>query len=214
MTTLADLLAMPKLRVTSMTGPMHALTGTLADPILRLDLGRFRQAILPTDLGLLHIRHNHGRAGRVQILGVLGLLDRIARAGLASLVAALHAGLVVSVGRLATMALAMDTHPDRLVDALHTVGRHRRRPFIRLQRQTVFLEEDSSLLLLDRRATERLQRRLLSRLACLGHHRHRRTFRILAGLAFFPLVVLLALHDRLDSAGLGDLSRSDERCSL
>ena len=141
-----------------MAGAVHALADVPAHAILRLDLGRHRDAVLALGLeatlfpGEAVLLSGGGDAGDLArlLLRMLRLLHRVTRAGLAALVAALHAHLVDAEGGLAAVAGAMDAHADRLLHPLDAIGRRRRRPLVRLERQTVLLEERASLLLLER----------------------------------------------------------------
>ena len=87
-------------------------------------------------------------SGECFALWLFGLGARKSRAFLATGVLTMGAGPVGTERCLATMAGAMDPHSNLFFDSRYTYsGRHN--PLSRLQRQSVFSEESSSLLLLD-----------------------------------------------------------------
>ena len=146
-----------------MTGTMGTLLDLLPHTILRLRLGRDRQAILASDGGGVVrgiddelVSDHDDTSGLGRTVRVLGLLDRIARASPATGMTAADADAIDAVGGLATMAGAMDAHANRLVHALDATGHlGGRDPLVGFQRESVLLEQGPSLLLLDGGTTGR-----------------------------------------------------------
>ena len=152
-----------ELCLTLVAFPVDPLFDLLADTVLKLSLGRDNITVLWRVLGPLRPRTSGGASGSsadesgagsrdtgslAVILRMFRFLDRIARALLATLVRALSADLVRSKRVLATMALAMNSHANRLLHSLGWLSGAGHRPFMGFQRQAIFFKEGPSLLLL------------------------------------------------------------------
>lgn len=139
-----------------MTGPPHYLPRLSAHELFsillhrewlrlgfRLRFGAFY--ILSLSASVVHSGGSHRRLFRLRIL--LLLLERITGTLLAACMATIRAHLVRAKCRLTTMTMAMDSHPDRL---LNPFGRPRdwRLPFVGFELETVLFKQSSSLFLL------------------------------------------------------------------
>ena len=92
---------------------------------------------------------SHGlRLGLGLLSLLLGFRGRIAEALLAAKVVALGAKFVGTQTCQAAMAIATNTHTDRLVDTLNVVADGTEDPLVRLEGQAVLLEQSSGSLLL------------------------------------------------------------------
>lgn len=162
-----DLLA-AKLGLASMAGAVDALAGGLVDQVLGArPRGDAQLAFqLPRPAVLAVPDACCGRAQRqawcggargsalpwptVTSAAALRLLGGVSRTRLASRMAALRvrADFAAGEGRRALVAVAVDAHPDGLLDALNGLAGGEA-PFVRFQRETVFGEEGAGFFLLD-----------------------------------------------------------------
>lgn len=138
-----------------MTGPPHYLPGfsahqlfsiLLYDEWLRLGFRLFGQFhILSLPAGVIHSGGSRRRLFRLRIL--LLLLERIAGALLAACMITVRAHLVRAKCRLTAMTMAMDSHPNRL---LNPFGKPRdwRLPFVGFELESVLFKQSLSLFLL------------------------------------------------------------------